>query len=93
MKKSISDEIEVSQKGEAMSADNGAFPYYLTELSNNIFDISTMVCNYSENPTKRKRTRERMVNSLIGMLTEANDHLSLYIEDLKQAIENSVKRA
>ena len=85
MKKSISDEIEVSQKGEAMSADNGAFPYYLTELSNNIFDISTMVCNYSENPTKRKRTRERMVNSLIGMLTEANDHLSLYIEDLKQA--------
>ena len=39
MKKSISDEIEVSQKGEAMSADNGAFPYYLTELSNNIFDI------------------------------------------------------
>ena len=85
MKTTISDEMATSQRGEALAADKGAFPYYLTDLSYNIFDISTLVCNYSEKPTKRKQTRERMVNSLIGMLTEANDHLRLYIEDLKQA--------
>ena len=79
------EEIEAFQKGIVLAADNGASPYYLTDLSDTIFDISTLVCNYSEKPTKRKQTRERMVNSLIGMLTEANDHLRLYIEDLKQA--------
>ena len=81
----ISEEIEASQMGEVLAADNGASPNYLTDLSDNISDIRTLVCNYSEKPTKRKLTREMMVNSLIGMLTEANEQLPIYIEDLKQA--------
>ena len=81
----ISEEIEASQMGEVLAADNGASPNYLTDLSDNISDISTLVCNYSEKPTKGRKTRKRMVNSLIGMLTDANEQLPIYIEDLKQA--------
>ena len=81
----ISEEIEASQMGEVLAADNGASPNYLTDLSENISDISTLVCNYSEKPTKGRKTRKRMVNSLIGMLTDANEQLPIYIEDLKQA--------
>ena len=81
----ISEEIEASQMGEVLAADNGASPNYLTDLSENISDIRTLVCNYSEKPTKGRKTRKRMVNSLIGMLTDANEQLPIYIEDLKQA--------
>ena len=81
----ISEEIEASQMGEVLAADNGASPNYLTDLSDNISDIRTLVCNYSEKPTKGRKTRKRMVNSLIGMLTDANEQLPIYIEDLKQA--------
>ena len=79
------EEIEGSTKGRVLAADNGASPYSLTDLSENISDISTLVCNYSEKPTKGRKTRKRMVNSLIGMLTDANEQLPIYIEDLKQA--------
>lgn len=79
------EEIEGSTKGRVLAADNGASPYYLTDLSDNISDISTLVCNYSEKPTKGRKTRKRMVNSLIGMLTDANEQLPIYIEDLKKA--------
>ena len=84
MKETI-EEIEGSQMGVALTADNGASPCYLTELSDDISDISTLVCNYSKKPTRSRKTRERMVNSLIGMLTDANNQLPIYIEDLKQA--------
>ena len=83
MKETI-EEIEGSQMGVALTADNGASPCYLTELSDDISDISTLVCNYSKKPTRSRKTRERMVNSLIGMLTDANNQLPIYIEDLKQ---------
>ena len=79
------EEIEGSTKGRVLAADNGASPYSLTDLSDNISDIRTLVCNYSEKPTKGRKTRKRMVNSLIGMLTDANEQLPIYIEDLKQA--------
>ena len=79
------EEIEGSTKGRVLAADNGTSPYSLTDLSENISDISTLVCNYSEKPTKGRKTRKRMVNSLIGMLTDANEQLPIYIEDLKQA--------
>ena len=79
------EEIEGSTKGRVLAADNGASPNYLTDLSDNISDIRTLVCNYSEKPTKGRKTRKRMVNSLIGMLTDANEQLPIYIEDLKQA--------
>ena len=79
------EEIEGSTKGRVLAADNGASPYSLTDLSENISDISTLVCNYSEKPTKGRKTRKRMVNSLIGMLTDANEQLPIYIEDLKKA--------
>lgn len=79
------EEIEGSQMGVALTADNGASPCYLTELSDYISDISTLVCNYSKKPTRSRKTRERMVHSLIGMLTDANNQLPIYIEDLKQA--------
>lgn len=79
------EEIEGSTKGRVLAADNGTSPYSLTDLSDNISDISTLVCNYSEKPTKGRKTRKRMVNSLIGMLTDANEQLPIYIEDLKQA--------
>ena len=48
----ISEEIEASQMGEVLAADNGTSPYSLTDLSDNISDIRTLVCNYSEKPTK-----------------------------------------
>ena len=79
------DEIEGSQIGAALAADNGASPKYLTDLRINIFDIRTLVCNYCKEPTKGKRTREQFVKSLIAILTEANNQLTLYIEDLKHA--------
>ncbi len=79
------EEIEGSTKGRVLAADNGTSPYSLTDLSDNISDISTLVCNYSEKPTKGRKTRKRMVNSLIGMLTDANEQLPIYIEDLKKA--------
>ena len=85
MEITFSEEIEGSQMGVALTADNGASPCYLTELSDYISDISTLVCNYSKKPTRSRKTRERMVNSLIGMLTDANNQLPIYIEDLKQA--------
>ena len=85
MKATITEEFEGSTQGVALTADNGASPCYLTELSDDISDISTLVCNYSKKPTRSRKTRERMVNSLIGMLTDANDQLPIYIEDLKQA--------
>jgi hypothetical protein len=84
MKETI-EEIEGSQIGVALAADNWTSPNYLTDLSDDISDISTLVCNYSEKPTKGRKTRKRMVNSLIGMLTDANEQLPIYIEDLKQA--------
>ena len=44
--------IEGSQIWGASAADYGASPYYLTELSDNICDISFLVINYCEKPTK-----------------------------------------
>ena len=79
------DEIEGSQPGAALAADNGASPNYLTDLRINIFDIRTLVCNYCKEPTKGKGTRAKFVNSLIAILTEANEQLTLYLEDLDQA--------
>ena len=75
MKATITEESEGSTQGRALAAD----------LSENISDIRTLVCNYCEKPTKSRKTRKRMVHSLIGMLTDANDQLPIYIEDLKQA--------
>ena len=85
MKATITEEFEGSTQGRALAADDGASPNYLTDLSENISDIRTLVCNYCEKPTKSRKTRKRMVHSLIGMLTDANDQLPIYIEDLKQA--------
>lgn len=85
MKATITEEFEGSMQGRALAADDGASPNYLTDLSENISDIRTLVCNYCEKPTKSRKTRKRMVHSLIGMLTDANDQLPIYIEDLKQA--------
>ena len=85
MKATITEEFEGSTQGRALAADDGASPNYLTDLSENISDIRTLVCNYCEKPTKSRKTRKRMVHSLIGMLTDANDQLPVYIEDLKQA--------
>lgn len=79
------DEIEGSQKRGAQAADNGAPPNYLTDLSINVYDIRTLVCNYCKEPTKGKGTRAKFVNSLIAILTEANEQLTLYLEDLDQA--------
>jgi len=85
MEKTFSEEIEGAQMGEALAAVSGASPYHPTDLSDKIFDINVLVCNYTKNPTKRKETRSDMVLSLINMLTKANRDLSFYIEDLKQA--------
>ena len=79
------EEIEGSQLGGAQAAVSGASPYHPTDLSDKIFDINVLVCNYTQHPTKRKETRSDMVHSLINMLTKANRDLSFYIEDLKQA--------
>ena len=81
----ITEEIEGSQLGGAQAAVSGASPYHPTDLSDKIFDINVLVCNYTQHPTKRKETRSDMVHSLINMLTKANRDLSFYIEDLKQA--------
>ena len=81
----ITEEIEGAQMGEALAAVSGASPYHPTDLSDKIFDINVLVCNYTQHPTKRKETRSDMVHSLINMLTKANRDLSFYIEDLKQA--------
>ena len=85
MEKTFSEEIEGAQMGEALAAVSGASPYHPTDLSDKIFDINVLVCNYTQHPTKRKETRSDMVLSLINMLTKANRDLSFYIEDLKQA--------
>ena len=85
MEKTFSEEIEGAQMGEALAAVSGASPYHPTDLSDKIFDINVLVCNYTQHPTKRKETRSDMVHSLINMLTKANRDLSFYIEDLKQA--------
>ena len=85
MEKTFSEETEGAQMGEALAAVSGASPYHPTDLSDKIFDINVLVCNYTQHPTKRKETRSDMVHSLINMLTKANHDLSFYIEDLKQA--------
>ena len=85
MEKTFSEETEGAQMGEALAAVSGASPYHPTDLSDKIFDINVLVCNYTQHPTKRKETRSDMVLSLINMLTKANRDLSFYIEDLKQA--------
>ena len=78
------EEIEGSQLGGAQAAASGVSPYHPTDLSDKIFDINVLVCNYTQHPTKRKETRSDMVHSLINMLTKANRELTFYIEDLKQ---------
>ena len=50
-----------------------------------IYDINTVVFNYTNFPTKRSETRNDMVHSLIKMLTKANRDLTYYISDLKQS--------
>lgn len=73
------DEIEGSHLGEAIP------PYDLDDLSKNISDIDTVVVNFCKKPTKRKKTRDRLLGSLLGMLDEAIEQLGFYKEDL---IEN-----
>ena len=81
----ITEEIEGSQMGEALTAVSGASPYQPKDLSDSIKDIVILVCNYCKKPTIRKQNRTKVVNGLIGMLKEANGFLYYYIEDLKQA--------
>lgn len=81
----ITEEIEGSQMGEALTAVSGASPYQPKDLSDSIKDIVILVCNYCKQPTIRKQTRTKVANGLIGMLEEANVFLNYYIEDLKQA--------
>ena len=81
----ITEEIEGSQMGEALTAVSGASPYHPNDLSDSIKDIVILVCNYCKKPTIRKQNRTKVVNGLIGMLKEANGFLYYYIEDLKQA--------
>jgi len=81
----ITEEIEGSQMGEALTAVSGASPYQPNDLSDSIKDIVILVCNYCKKPTIRKQNRTKVVNGLIGMLKEANGFLYYYIEDLKQA--------
>ena len=75
----FSEEIEESQLGGAQP------PYNLDDLSNNISDIDIVVVNFCKKPTKRKKTRERLLGSLLDMLDEAIEQLGFYKEDL---IEN-----
>ena len=70
------DEIAGSQFGGAIP------PYNLDDLSQNISDIDTVVVNFCKKPTKRKKTRERLLGSLLGMLDEAIEQLGFYKEDL-----------
>ncbi len=81
----INEEIEGSLLGGAQAAVLGASPYHPTDLGDKIHDINVLVCNYTQNPTKRKETRSDMVHSLINMLTKANRDLTFYIPDLKQS--------
>ena len=75
----LSEEIAGSQFGGAIP------PYNLDDLSNNISDIDTVVVNFCKKPTKGKKTRDRLLGSLLGMLDEAIEQLVFYKEDL---IEN-----
>ena len=77
--------IEGSRFGGVPVADNGASPYSPTDLSNNISEISFIVKYFCKVPTKSKKTREKLVESLVEMLTEINEQMTLYIEDLKQS--------
>ena len=72
------DEIAGSQFGGAIP------PYNLDDLSQNISDIDLLVVNFCKKPTKRKKTRDRFLGSLLGMLDEANEQLVSYREDLIQ---------
>ena len=81
----ITEEIEESQIGEAQGADDCASPYDLDDLSQNISDIDTVVVNFCKKPTKGKKTRDRLLGSLLGMLDEAIEQLGFYKKDL---IEN-----
>ena len=72
------DEIAGSQLGGAIP------PYNLDDLSQNISDIDILVVNFCKKPTKRKKTRDRFLGSLLGMLDEANEQLVSYREDLIQ---------
>ena len=77
--KEITEEIEGSQFGGAIP------PYNLDDLSTNISDIDILVVNFCKKPTKGKKTRDRLLGSLLGMLDEAIVQLGFYKEDL---IEN-----
>jgi hypothetical protein len=77
--KEITEEIAGSQFGGAIP------PYNLDDLSTNISDIDILVVNFCKKPTKGKKTRDRLLGSLLGMLDEAIVQLGFYKEDL---IEN-----
>ena len=81
----LNEEIEGSFMGGAQVAGPGASPYHPTDLGEKIYDINTVVFNYTNFPTKRSETRNDMVHSLIKMLTKANRDLTYYISDLKQS--------
>ena len=81
----LNEEIEGSFIGGAQDAGPGASPYHPTDLGEKIYDINTVVFNYTNFPTKRSETRNDMVHSLIKMLTKANRDLTYYISDLKQS--------
>lgn len=81
----LNEEIEGSFIGGAQAAGPGASPYHPTDLGEKIYDINTVVFNYTNFPTKRSETRNDMVHSLIKMLTKANRDLTYYISDLKQS--------
>ena len=81
----LNEEIEGSFIGGAQAAVPGASPYHPTDLGEKIYDINTVVFNYTNFPTKRSETRNDMVHSLIKMLTKANRDLTYYISDLKQS--------
>ena len=72
----LNEEIEGSFMGGAQDAGPGASPYHPTDLGEKIYDINTVVFNYTNFPTKRSETRNDMVHSLIKMLTKANRDLT-----------------
>ena len=84
MKKTI-DEIEESQVGVALAADDSATPYDLNELSEILGDIRLLVSQYCIRPTRKKQTKVMFVSSLTIMIKCANDQLAFYDEDLKQS--------
>ena len=61
----LNEEIEGSFIGGAQAAVPGASPYHPTDLGEKIYDINTVVFNYTNFPTKRSETRNDMVHSLI----------------------------